>query len=426
MLDNNKQWLGLPLNLIWGYVAIAIFMTGDGFELAFLSHYIKDLGFTPSQASLPITLYGLAAALSAWVTGVIAEIITPRKTMMIGFFLWCVFHILFLVFGLERANYPLILLFYGLRGFAYPMFLYAFVVTIIYNVKTERTGSAIGWFWAVYSIGIGVFGSYLPSFTIPHIGELGTLWLALGFCVAGGLIAMIALRHTITSTHMQNLTTRQKFSELSRAVTLLYTNRNIFLVSIVRIINTLSLFGYAVVMPMFFVDKLGFTTPEWLKIWAVFFFTTIFANIFWGIISEKIGVMKVLRRFACPGMAISSLLFYFMPLHFGHNFAMALIPAVAMGTFVAAFAPMAILFPALEPKHKGAALSIYNLAAGLSNFLAPGIAVVVLPYFSTIGVVIAYTALYVLAFFICPFIKVNEPSLAKAETISTADIEPTV
>jgi hypothetical protein len=45
----NKQWLGLPLNLVWGYIAIAIFMTGDGFELAFLSHYIKALGFTLSS-----------------------------------------------------------------------------------------------------------------------------------------------------------------------------------------------------------------------------------------------------------------------------------------------------------------------------------------------------------------------------------------
>jgi hypothetical protein len=42
---------------------------------------------------------------------------------------------------------------------------------------------------------------------------------------------------------MQNLTTRQKFSELGRAATLLYTNRNILLSSMVRIINTLSLFG---------------------------------------------------------------------------------------------------------------------------------------------------------------------------------------
>ncbi|MBK0491231.1 cytochrome C biogenesis protein CcdA, partial [Klebsiella aerogenes] len=51
MSVNHQQWLGLPLNLIWGYVAIAVFMTGDGFELAFLSHYIKELGFSPAQAS---------------------------------------------------------------------------------------------------------------------------------------------------------------------------------------------------------------------------------------------------------------------------------------------------------------------------------------------------------------------------------------
>lgn len=48
----TKQWLGLPLNLVWGYIAIALFMTGDGFELAFLSHHITSLGFTQSQSSL--------------------------------------------------------------------------------------------------------------------------------------------------------------------------------------------------------------------------------------------------------------------------------------------------------------------------------------------------------------------------------------
>ena len=182
MSINNKQWLGLPLNLLWGYIAIAVFMTGDGFELAFLSHYIKALGFSPAEASFAFTLYGLAAALSAWISGVVAEIITPLKTMMIGFVLWCVFHVLFLVFGLGHANYALILLFYGIRGFAYPLFLYSFIVAIVHNVKSDNASSAIGWFWAVYSIGIGVFGSYIPSFTIPHIGEMGTLWLALAMC----------------------------------------------------------------------------------------------------------------------------------------------------------------------------------------------------------------------------------------------------
>ena len=141
MSINNKQWLGLPLNLLWGYIAIAVFMTGDGFELAFLSHYIKELGFSPAQASFAFTLYGLAAALSAWISGVVAEIITPLKTMMIGFVLWCVFHVLFLVFGLGHANYALILVFYGIRGFAYPLFLYSFIVAIIHNVKSDNASS---------------------------------------------------------------------------------------------------------------------------------------------------------------------------------------------------------------------------------------------------------------------------------------------
>ena len=385
MSINNKQWLGLPLNLLWGYIAIAVFMTGDGFELAFLSHYIKALGFSPAEASFAFTLYGLAAALSAWISGVVAEIITPLKTMMIGFVLWCVFHVLFLVFGLGHANYALILLFYGIRGFAYPLFLYSFIVAIVHNVKSDNASSAIGWFWAVYSIGIGVFGSYIPSFTIPHIGEMGTLWLALAFCLTGGVIALVSLRHIQTPQHMQNLTTREKFSELGRAATLLYTNRNILLSSMVRIINTLSLFGFAVIMPMMFVDELGFSTSEWLQVWAVFFFTTIFSNVLWGILGEKLGWMKVVRWFGCIGMAA--------------------------------------VFPALEPKHNGAAISVSNLSAGMSNFLAPAIAVVLLPFFSTIGVVIAYTALYVVAFFLCAFIRVEQPGFSHKEATAREQVE---
>ncbi len=96
------------------------------------------------------------------------------------------------------------------------------------------------------------------------------------------MIAPVSLRHIQTPQHMQNLTTREKFSELGRAATLLYTNRNILLSSMVRIINTLSLFGFAVIMPMMFVDELGFSTSEWLRVWAVFFFTTIFSNVLWG------------------------------------------------------------------------------------------------------------------------------------------------
>ena len=45
-----------------GFLAVAIFMTGDGFELTFLSKFMVDQGFTSSQASLLVTVYGLFAA----------------------------------------------------------------------------------------------------------------------------------------------------------------------------------------------------------------------------------------------------------------------------------------------------------------------------------------------------------------------------
>lgn len=417
----TKSVMGMPLNLIWGYIAIALFMTGDGFELAFLSKYITDLGFTEAQSSLAFTVYGLAAALSAWVSGVFAEIVTPRKAMIYGFIMWCVFHVLLLVFGLGAKNYALIVLFYGIRGFAYPLFLYSFIVMIVQNVKSTQISPAMGWFWTTYSVGIGVFGSFIPSFTIPAIGEMGTLWLALAFCGAGGIVAFTMLRKVNAYSPMHGLQTKEKFSELSRAVTLLISNRHILYSSWIRIINTLSLFGFAVIMPMMFTKELGFTTPQWLQIWTVFFATTLVSNVFWGIVGEKLGWIKVVRWFGCIGMAVSSLVFYYLPQWYNKiapattdgastaEFMMAWIPAILLGWFVAAFVPMTAVFTTLEPKHQGAAISVYNLSAGMSNFIAPAIATILLPHFSFIGVVYAYTALYIFAFFVTFLLRVKQP-----------------
>ncbi|WP_416262502.1 MFS transporter [Gibbsiella quercinecans] len=413
-MQQHKHWFGLPMNLFWGYIAIAIFMSGDGFEMAFLSKHITDMGFSPAQSALVFTVYGLAAALAAWSSGVVAEIITPQKAMRIGFILWVVMHALFMLFGLGMKNYPLIILFYGIRGLAYPLFIYSFVMLVVQNVPKQQLSSAMGWFWAMYSIGIGCIGSYLPSFTIPLIGETGTLWFAIAWVLVGGLMAMLMLRHVGQASAKAHLPPKDKLKELSRAVTILFTNRNIFLSCLIRIINTLSLFGFAVIMPMLFVGRLGFSMPEWLQIWAVFFFVTIFTNIMWGILGEKIGWMRQVRWFGCIGCAISSLAFYYLPVYFGHNFWMALVPAVMLGITVAAFVPMTAVFPVLEPNHKGAAISIYNLSAGLSNFAAPAIASIILPFFDIVGVVWAYTGLYLFAAVLTLIVKVEQPGHSTA------------
>ncbi|WP_312042489.1 MFS transporter, partial [Erwinia sp.] len=214
-MKSANNWFGLPLSLLWGYIAIAVFMSGDGFEMAFLSKHITDLGFSPAQSALVFTVYGGAAALAAWSSGVVAELITPQRAMRIGFLLWVVMHILFMSLGLGLRNYPLMLLFYGIRGLAYPLFIYSFVMLIVQNVPKHQLSSAMGWFWAMYSIGIGCVGSYLPSFTIPWLGETGTLWFAIAWVAAGGLMAMFLLRNTGGESEKAHLSPREKLTELS-------------------------------------------------------------------------------------------------------------------------------------------------------------------------------------------------------------------
>ncbi|MGG7770018.1 cytochrome C biogenesis protein CcdA, partial [Klebsiella aerogenes] len=48
--------------------------------------------------------------------------------------------------------------------------------------------------------------------------------------------------------------------------------------------------------------------------------------------------------------------------------------------------------------------------------------VVLLPHFSTIGVVVAYTALYMLAFCLCPFIRVEQPGFATSEAAEPLNV----
>ena len=194
-MEQKQYWLGLPKHLFWGFIAIAIFMSGDGFEMAFLSKHITDLGFTPAQSAMVFTVYGLMAAVAAWASGVVAEIITPLKAMMIGFILWIVMHALFMAFGLGMKSYTLMLLFYGIRGLAYPLFIYSFMMMLVQVIPRAHLAAATGWFWAMYSVGIGVIGSYLPSFSIPMMGETGTLWMAIGWVAIGGAIAYFSLRH---------------------------------------------------------------------------------------------------------------------------------------------------------------------------------------------------------------------------------------
>ena len=130
-------------------------------------------------------MYGLFAALGGWCAGVLAEMFGARRIMMFGACWWIGIHLLFLGVAIPSGLYSLILGLYALRGIGYPLFIYSFVVLMAQYISPARLASATGFFWTCFSLGIGVFGAYLPSFIMPVFGEYKTFWFALPFSIVG-------------------------------------------------------------------------------------------------------------------------------------------------------------------------------------------------------------------------------------------------
>ncbi len=316
----DRHFLGMPLALLGGYIAIVFCMTGDGIEQAFLSKYLVNLGFTTGQDALVFTVYGATAALSSWLSGVLADVFTPRRIMLVGVAWWLVFHCLFLWLGLGlgHPNLPLTLLFYGIRGFAYPLFFYGFFVWVVEKSRPHELASAIGWTWAMFTIGYGIVGSYLPSFTIVSLGYMGTLWMSLIWVFVGGLLIFFFTKSDPQLEHKigdHAGTKSSKLAEISKCVTLIFHNRNIALALITRIICNLSLFGFPVIMPLFYTSpRIGFTVPQWALIWGTFFLVQPVTNVVWGLIGDRIGWMRQMRWFGFVGCGTASLALLLAPL----------------------------------------------------------------------------------------------------------------
>nr|WP_231979095.1 MFS transporter [Tessaracoccus coleopterorum] len=141
------------------------------------------------------------------------------------------------------------------------------------------------------------------------------------------------------------------------------------------------------------------------------FAVTIFTNIAWGRIGDRFGWMRQMRWYGCLSCAVATLAFYYIPLWFGHNMALMNAAAILLGVGVSAFVPMGAVFAALAPAHPGAAISAHNLAAGVSTFLGPAIATVLLPSVGAAGVCWTYAVLYIVASVVTCFIHPPQPGI---------------
>lgn len=190
-------------------------------------------------------------------------------------------------------------------------------------ISPARLASATGFFWTCFSLGIGVFGAYLPSFIMPVFGEYKTFWFALPFSIVGTVMCFFFVpKNKIVKS--QGLSRKEQLAELAEGATILVTNRKVLICAIIRIINNLLLYGFPVIMPLYLCTTHNgginiFKTEEWMRIWGFVFVITLIFNTFWaGSWTASAGYGR------CAGSAArcsrcGSVAFYYIPQWFGAN-----------------------------------------------------------------------------------------------------------
>jgi len=385
-----------------GYIGVMFFMMGDGLEQGWLSSYLMDHGLTVQQSALLFSAYGFAVAIAAWLSGVLAEVLGPRKAMIIGLSLFIIGTLVFLSIGLPTMNLSVMIPTYALRGLGYPLFSYSFLVWVTYYAPSDKLGTAVGWFWFAFTGGLNVLGAYYSSFALPLLGEMNTLWSALIFVALGATVA-IFLNKEDSKREKKFQTKQEAFKYLTKGITIAFERPKIGLGGIVRTINTAGAYGFVVFMPAYMM-KMGFTRTEWLEIYGALWSSNIVFNLIFGIVGDKLGWRNTVMWFGGVGCAIFTAAFYYVPALMGANYLAATIVAVCFGACLAGYVPLSALIPSLAPENRGAAMSILNLGAGLSTFVGPAIVGVFIGGMGPAGVIWIYTLLYLVSALLMKFI----------------------
>ncbi|WP_435060946.1 MFS transporter [Amycolatopsis thermoflava] len=365
---------GIVPHLRWGFVALTLFMIGDGIESGFLSPYLAEHGFGAGQTSLLWSVYGFVVAVAAWLSGALAEAFGPRRVMFAGFAIWVVFEIAFL-FALAQGDFTLMLISFGVRGLGYPLFSYGFLVWVAMDTPESVMGKAVGWYWFFFVLGLGVISSYYAGAVIPLIGEFATLVTSLAFIGAGGIL----LAFLVKARPQQPAGVKASLRTVLGAVTVVVERPKVGIGGIVRMINTLGFYAFVVFLGTFMVRDVGLSTPEWQTVWGTMLLTNILANVLFGYVADRIGRVRTVAWFGGFLCALSVPAFYYVPALLGPNFWAILVIAIVYGAALSGFVPLSAILPALAPHRVGGAVAILNLGAGVSQFMGPVVAGLVAP-----------------------------------------------
>lgn len=415
-LNNSSTIIGMPRKIVWGYIGILIFMMGDGLEIGWLSPWLHEQGFSIKETSALFASYGVTIAISSWFSGVLAESLGGKRTMLIGLILYILGTFAFVGFAIPSENLALMIPAYALRGFGYPLFAYSFLVWISYRAEKQNLGSAVGWFWFVFTGGLNVLGALYSIVAIEWLGHINTLWSSLFWVILGGVFALVVNKDTLPSNQHNS---KEKVAELLKGITIMKDEPKVLLGGIVRVINTTAQFAFPVFLPIY-LASFGIPTSKWLGVWSAIFISNIAFNLIFGMVGDKIGWRNTIMIFGGVGCGITTLLLGYIPLWTDGNLIVISIIGILWGAFLAAYIPLSALVPTLVKKDKGAALAVLNLGAGLPVFVGPMIVNLFIDLVDARGVIWILAILYFLSSVLTYFIKLpKEKSLESNEAVKT-------
>lgn len=407
--------LGMDKKMALGYIGVLVFMMGDGLEQGWLSSYLTDNGLSIQQSALLFSIYGFAVAIAAWLSGVLAEILGPRKAMALGFTLFIVGTLVFLIIGIPTMNLAVMIPTYSLRGLGYPLFSYSFLVWLTYYAPSEKLGTAVGWFWVSFAGGLNVLGAYYSSFALPILGEIKTLWSALIFVVIGAILAIFINKDSSSEKSNAKFKTKaEAIKYIAKGITIAFEKPKVGLGGIVRTINTAGAYGFVVFLPAYMIE-IGFTRTEWLQIYGALWSSNVIFNLIWGVIGDKLGWRNTVMWFGGVGCAIFTALIYYVPHLMGANYFATTLVGICFGACLAAYVPLSALIPSLAPESRGAAMSILNLGAGLSTFVGPALVGLFIASVGTVGIIWIYTGLYLFSAFLMLFVNLPKKKVQGVE-----------
>lgn len=412
MLDK----IGIPKKLSWGFLGVMLFMMGDGLEAGWMSPFLIENGLTVQQSAAIFTVYGISIALASWFSGVCLEAFGAKRSMTMGLLFYIIGTAGFITFGFESMNYPIMLITYFIKGFGYPLFAYSFLTWVIYRTPKNKLSTAVGWFWVAYCAGMMVLGAWYSSYVLQYFGYINTLWTSIFWVCLGAFFALIVNRDKFETKQSSNK--KEKLDELLKGITILKTNPRVAAGGVVRIINSLGSYGFPVFLPLH-MAKYGIETTVWLQLWGTIFLGNIVFNLVFGVVGDKFGWKNTIIWFGGVGCAVFTLLLYYTPVLTNGNLVATSIVGFVWGASLAGYVPIGALVPSVAGNDKGAAMSILNLGAGLSSFVAPALALAFIGSVGAEGVVWIFSLLYLASAVIVKFIRLPEEDTKKKEILAS-------